>query len=191
MVTYLLPVLPVASPPLVFIRVCMWLWPPSQELQVTVNSVAKNMTSMTFFKTTWHVEVSGYLGYLRWAVWRHFIIITIVIIIIILFIYLFIFILKICHKFTTVALESTATPLSSETPAVFCGPKTSPDLSLVWGWILNRTLFVFMYSGNETHMMISFYLWWCSEDNNNHDPTLFHDIIKFCFVLFWWRAPSL
>ncbi len=37
-----------------------------------VNSEAKDMASVTFFKITWHVKASGPLCYLRQAVWRHF-----------------------------------------------------------------------------------------------------------------------
>ncbi len=33
----------------------MWL-PPSQELQATVKTEAKNMPSVTFFRMTWHVR---------------------------------------------------------------------------------------------------------------------------------------
>ncbi len=34
---------------------------------VAVNSEAKNKTSVTFFKTIWHVEASGHLNYFRQA----------------------------------------------------------------------------------------------------------------------------
>ncbi len=39
---------------------CTWTQLPSQELQATVNSEAKNMTSVTFLKITWHAEASGH-----------------------------------------------------------------------------------------------------------------------------------
>ncbi len=32
---------------------------PSQDLQATVNSEYKNMASVMFFNTTWHVKTSG------------------------------------------------------------------------------------------------------------------------------------
>ncbi len=37
-----------------------------------MNSEAKNMVSLMFFKTTWHVEASGHLDYFGQAVWVHF-----------------------------------------------------------------------------------------------------------------------
>ncbi len=44
----------------------------SQELQAPGNSEARNISSLTFFKTTWHVEAAGHLDYFAQAVWRHF-----------------------------------------------------------------------------------------------------------------------
>ncbi len=49
-----------------------WKQLPSQELQAPVSNEAKNMASVTFFKTTRHVEASGHLDYFRQSVWRHF-----------------------------------------------------------------------------------------------------------------------
>ncbi len=49
-----------------------WTWLLSQELQVIVNSGTENTASVTFFKTTWHVEASGHLLYFGRAVWIHF-----------------------------------------------------------------------------------------------------------------------
>ncbi len=54
------------------VAVCSWTWLPSQELQATVNSETKNMASVTFFKTAWHVEASGLLDYFRQVAWMHF-----------------------------------------------------------------------------------------------------------------------
>ncbi len=45
---------------------------PSQELHVTVNSEAKNMASVMFFKTMWLVKASGHFDYFRQAVPRQF-----------------------------------------------------------------------------------------------------------------------
>ncbi len=35
-----------------------------------MNSEAKNMVSVMFFKTTWHANASGYLYNCEWVVWR-------------------------------------------------------------------------------------------------------------------------
>ncbi len=45
---------------------------PYQRLQATESSEVKNMLSVTFVKTTWHVRTSGDLEYFRQALCRHF-----------------------------------------------------------------------------------------------------------------------
>ncbi len=81
-----------------------------QELHATVNSEAKNMSSATFLKTTWHDNIVGHLDYFRSVVWRHFMVLL-------------------CNFFNvwnlvTIhfnCLEMTSTPFSCQTPVVFCG----------------------------------------------------------------------
>ncbi len=43
-----------------------------REIQATVNREAKNMASVRFFKTTWHVETFGHLDFFGWAVRKNF-----------------------------------------------------------------------------------------------------------------------
>ncbi len=78
-----------------------------QELQVTVNSKAKNMASVTFFRTTWPVKDSGnitsdeqYGGIL----WICYVFLT----------------FESKSQFTSVGWEITEMPFSCETPAEFC-----------------------------------------------------------------------
>ncbi len=49
---------------------------------VAVNSEAKNMTSVMFFKSTRQVKASGHLDYFRRAVWRHFIVFVVVVVVV-------------------------------------------------------------------------------------------------------------
>ncbi len=79
----------------------------SQELQATLNSEAKNIASVTFFKTAWHVEASGHLDYFRPAVQMHFMVIMIF------------FMFENWSPYTLIVWEVTATPFSCEIPAVF------------------------------------------------------------------------
>ncbi len=79
------------------------------------------MASVTFFKTTWHVESSGHLDYFGQEVWRHFMIL------------LCIFLMfESWSPFTSTVWDMTALPFSFETHAMFCGLKifTQPSISM-------------------------------------------------------------
>ncbi len=103
--------------------------------QTRVNSEAKNMPSVMFFKTTWHVEALGHFDYFRWAVWRHFMVLLYV-----FYVWILVTIRYNClgddrNTFFPVKLQQS-----------FMDWKTSPSPPSAWGWGDNDWIFIFRWT---------------------------------------------
>ncbi len=111
----------------------MRTWLPPQELQATVNSEARNMTSVTCLKTTWHVKASGHLDCIEQRELSHFMD----------FLCCCFWHLKASHSMLQLFGRWLQLLFPVKLQRCFVDSQISSDLPLAWEWAGNDWIFIF------------------------------------------------